>query len=46
MVGRFLAYGYDWAAVASDMAMMTGRAVDWVAAMRGAAPAAAPAAAY
>jgi 2-dehydro-3-deoxyglucarate aldolase/4-hydroxy-2-oxoheptanedioate aldolase len=46
MVGRFLGYGYDWAAVASDMAMMTGRAVEWVAAMRGAAPAVAPAAAY
>ena len=46
MVSRFLDYGYDWAAVASDMAMMTGRAVEWVAAMRGAAPAAAPAAAY
>lgn len=35
MVGRFLDYGYDWVAVASDMAMMTGRAVEWVAAMRG-----------
>jgi 2-dehydro-3-deoxyglucarate aldolase/4-hydroxy-2-oxoheptanedioate aldolase len=46
MVGRFLGYGYDWAAVASDLAMMTGRAADWVAALRGAAPAAAPAAAY
>jgi 2-dehydro-3-deoxyglucarate aldolase/4-hydroxy-2-oxoheptanedioate aldolase len=46
MVGRFLDYGYDWAAVASDMAMMTGRAVEWVAAMRGAPPVAAPAAAY
>jgi 4-hydroxy-2-oxoheptanedioate aldolase len=46
MVGRFLGYGYDWAAVASDMAMMTGRAVEWVAALRGAAPAPAAAAAY
>ena len=47
MVGRFLAYGYDWVAVASDMAMMTGRAVDWVAALRGRTETAAqPAAAY
>jgi 2-dehydro-3-deoxyglucarate aldolase/4-hydroxy-2-oxoheptanedioate aldolase len=35
MVRRFLDYGYDWVAVASDMAMMTGRAADWVAALRG-----------
>ena len=45
MVGRFLGYGYDWVAVASDMAMMTGRAVEWVAAMRGRS-AATPTAAY
>ncbi len=45
MVARFLSYGYDWVAVASDMAMMTGRAVDWVAAIQGAtiAPAQPPA---
>jgi 4-hydroxy-2-oxoheptanedioate aldolase len=46
MVGRFLEYGYDWVAIASDMAMMTGRAVEWVAAMRGRAPVAATSAAY
>jgi 2-dehydro-3-deoxyglucarate aldolase/4-hydroxy-2-oxoheptanedioate aldolase len=46
MVGRFLGYGYDWAAVASDMAMMTGRAVEWASALRGSVLAAAPAAAY
>ncbi|MDR3513946.1 MAG: aldolase/citrate lyase family protein [Caulobacteraceae bacterium] len=46
MVGRFLGYGYDWVAVASDMAMMTGRAVEWVGALRGQAAAAAPATAY
>jgi 2-dehydro-3-deoxyglucarate aldolase/4-hydroxy-2-oxoheptanedioate aldolase len=46
MVGRFLGYGYDWAAVASDLAMMTGRAAEWSAALRGATPAAAPTAAY
>lgn len=35
MLGRFLGYGYDWVAVASDMALMTGRAVDWVTALKG-----------
>ncbi|MDB6089521.1 MAG: 2-dehydro-3-deoxyglucarate aldolase [Gammaproteobacteria bacterium] len=34
MVGRFLSYGYDWVAVASDIGMMTGHAVEWVAAIR------------
>jgi len=47
MVQRFIGYGYDWVAIASDMAMMTNRAVEWVGAMRGNAPAvAAPTAAY
>ncbi len=46
MVGRFLDYGYTFAAVASDIAMMTGRATDWLGTLRGKAPAAAPAAAY
>lgn len=40
MVGRFVQYGYSFAAVASDIAMMTGRAVEWNAALRGQAPAA------
>jgi len=44
MVQRFIGYGYDWVAVASDMAMMTGRALEWVAAMGGDAGAATTAA--
>lgn len=39
MLGRFIGYGYDWVAVASDLALMTGRAVDWVTALKGRAPA-------
>jgi 2-keto-3-deoxy-L-rhamnonate aldolase RhmA len=35
MLGRFLSYGYDWGAIASDLAMLTGRAVDWVTAIKG-----------
>ena len=31
MVRRFLDYGYDFAAIASDIAMMTGRAAEWMA---------------
>ena len=43
MVRRFIDYGYDFVAVASDIAMMTGRASEWLGALRGeAAPAAAP----
>lgn len=38
MVARFLDYGYDWVAVASDIGMMTGRAVDWAAQIKGHAP--------
>jgi len=40
MVGRFIGYGYDYAAVASDIAMMTGRATDWLSTLRGEAKAA------
>ena len=43
MVGRFLGYGYSFAAVASDIAMMTGRGGEWLAALRG-TPATTPAA--
>lgn len=32
-VGRYFQYGYDWAALSSDMAMLTGRAVDWITAL-------------
>ena len=48
MVGRFIGYGYDFAAVASDIAMMTGRANDWLSVLRGEQATAipAPAAAY
>jgi len=35
MVGRFLGYGYSFAAVASDVAMMTGHATDWLGTLRG-----------
>jgi 2-keto-3-deoxy-L-rhamnonate aldolase RhmA len=34
MVRRFLGYGYDFAAIASDMAMMTGRAREFLGALR------------
>jgi 2-dehydro-3-deoxyglucarate aldolase/4-hydroxy-2-oxoheptanedioate aldolase len=34
-VKRFLSYGYDWVALGSDLTMMTSRALDWVAEMRG-----------
>lgn len=46
MVGRFVEYGYSFAAVASDLALMTGRAADWLARLRDAEPAEAPQAAY
>lgn len=47
MVRRFLDYGYDFAAVASDIAMMTGRASDWLGTLRGEpVQAAVPTAAY
>jgi 2-dehydro-3-deoxyglucarate aldolase/4-hydroxy-2-oxoheptanedioate aldolase len=34
-VARFLEYGYSWVAVASDMAMMVGRANEFLAKVRG-----------
>ena len=46
MVQRFIGYGYTYAAVASDIAMMTGRARDYLATLRGEAPVTAPTAAY
>lgn len=47
MVRRFVGYGYDFAAMASDIALMTGRAADWLGNLRDqqSAPAG-PAAAY
>ncbi len=35
MVKRFIGYGYDWVAIGSDMAMVTSKALEWVAAMGG-----------
>ena len=46
MVGGFLEMGYGFAAVASDMAMMTGRASEWLATLQGRAHDTRPAAAY
>ena len=46
MVARFIEYGYTFAAVSSDIAMMTGRAGDWLGVLRGKAVPAAPAAPY
>ncbi|WP_347267700.1 aldolase/citrate lyase family protein [Paracoccus sp. (in: a-proteobacteria)] len=46
MVARFLDYGYDFAAVASDLGMLTGRAGEWLAEMRKTAPVAAQQSAY
>lgn len=46
MVARFLDYGYSFAAVSSDIALMTGRATEWLAGLRGQAPATPPTAAY
>lgn len=47
MVRRFLDDGYHYAAIASDIAMMTGRASDWLGLLREQpAPAAVPTAAY
>lgn len=46
MVGQFLDYGYSFAAVASDMGMMTGRAAEWLAELRKTAPAPAQQSAY
>lgn len=37
MVQRFIGYGYSYAAVASDLGMMTGRARDWLGTLRGTA---------
>ena len=38
MVRRFQDYGYTFTAIASDLAMMTGRARDWLADLRGERP--------
>ncbi|MEF2074265.1 HpcH/HpaI aldolase family protein [Consotaella aegiceratis] len=38
MVRRFMDYGYNFCAVASDIGMMTGRARDWLGELRGVQP--------
>lgn len=38
MVRRFIGYGYNYAAIASDIAMMTGRATDWLGELKGKEP--------
>src|SRR4051794_7715787 len=35
MVQRFINYGYGYVAIASDIAMMTGRATEWLSVLRG-----------
>ncbi len=46
MVARFQGYGYGWVAVASDLAMVTARAREWIGAIRGRATTTASGAAY
>ena len=47
MVRRFIGYGYSYVAIASDIAMMTSRASEWLGALRDQpAPTDAPTAAY
>lgn len=46
MVGRFLGYGYSWVAIGSDMSLMVGRAQEWLAKVKGAAPPPKPQGAY
>ena len=42
IVAQYLGYGYDWVAVGSDLAMLTGRAADCIAAIRGRTAGSAP----
>lgn len=45
-VAQFRTYGYDWVAIASDLAMLTGRAGEWIGAIRGRPVGAAPVPGY
>jgi 2-dehydro-3-deoxyglucarate aldolase/4-hydroxy-2-oxoheptanedioate aldolase len=46
-VRRFIGYGYSYVAVASDIAMMTSRASEWLGSLRDQpVPVSAPTAAY
>jgi 2-dehydro-3-deoxyglucarate aldolase/4-hydroxy-2-oxoheptanedioate aldolase len=42
LVAKFLAFGYTWVAIASDVGMMVGRAQEWLGKVRGQLPGAAP----
>ncbi len=46
MVSRFIDYGYTWVAVASDLGLLTGRAIDWIATLRKRSSTPSPTAAY
>jgi len=46
MVRQFLAYGYTWSAISSDLAMLTGRAAEWLRSFDSAAAAPAGSALY
>jgi 2-dehydro-3-deoxyglucarate aldolase/4-hydroxy-2-oxoheptanedioate aldolase len=35
MLGQLMSYGYDWGAVASDLGILTGQAVEWVTEIKG-----------
>ncbi len=42
IVAQYLGYGYDWVAIASDLAILTSRAADFIGAIRGQIPGAPP----
>jgi 4-hydroxy-2-oxoheptanedioate aldolase len=46
MVSRFIDYGYTWVAVASDLGLLTCRAIDWIGTLRKRSSAPSPTAAY
>ena len=46
MVARFIDYGYTWVAVASDLGLLTGRAIDWIGTLRKRSSTPSPTAAY
>lgn len=46
MVQKFIGYGYDFAAISSDLGLMAGRAAEWLAALRQSGPPPATEAAY
>ncbi|MCL4760476.1 MAG: 2-dehydro-3-deoxyglucarate aldolase [Burkholderiales bacterium] len=46
VVAQYIAFGFSWVAMASDIAMMVGRATEWLGRLRGAAPSASAGPAY